>query len=192
MQSAGGRRRLSPSLIQSAVGLMLLAALVALGGLVLWLKNFSLGDRSFRAIFLFPNAGGMTVGTRVAYRGVRIGQVLNVTPEPETVAILVEITPADRLIPSNVLIEATQSGLVGETTIDLTPLQPLPPGEIEAKPLDKDCNAAIIICNGSRIQGQGRLDVNTLIRSMLKISNLISDPEVTAAIRSIAQKVQLL
>ncbi len=46
----------------------------------------------------------------------------------------------------------------------------------------------MIICNGSVLQGLGSLDVNTLIRSLLKISNLISDPQVTASIRSIAQR----
>lgn len=182
------RGRIAPSIVQSAVGLTLIAAIGSLIGLVFWIGNVGFGGRSFRAIFLFPNAGGMTVGTRVAYRGVRVGRVVSISPEPQDVAIEVEISPADILIPSNSLIEATQAGLVGETTIDITPLQSLPPGGVEAKPLEENCDPTVIICNGSRIQGQGRLDVNTLIRSLLKISNIIGDPEVTASIRSIAQK----
>ncbi len=188
MQSGGGSWRFSPSLQQSAIGLMLLLSLGALVLLALWLRNFSFGNRNFQATFLFPNAGGMTVGTRVAYRGVRIGKVTSITPEPNAVAIQVEISPSDRLIPSNVLIEAIQSGLVGETSIDITPLQPLPVGSAIANPLDQDCDPTIIICNGSRLDGQGKLDVNTLIRSMLKIANLLGDPELIASLRSIAQK----
>ena len=179
--------RLSQSMRQSFVGLMVLVALGLVGAVVLWLQNFSLGGRSFRATVQFPNAGGMTPGTRVAYRGVRVGQVLSVTPEPAGVTVEIEIWPADRLIPSNSSVEATQAGLVGETSIDITPLQLRPLGQDVAPPLDPDCDPALIICSGTRLTGAGQLDVNTLIRSLLKISNTLSDPEVTASFRDITQ-----
>ncbi|NET36714.1 MAG: MCE family protein [Cyanothece sp. SIO1E1] len=189
MQSTDGGGRLSQSTRQSVVGLMLLIALGVMGGFVLWLQNFSFGGRSYRATIQFPNAGGMTPGTRVAYRGVKVGQVRSIKPEPEGVAVEIEISPADRLIPSNAEIETTQAGLVGETSIDITPLQTLPSIENIAKPLDPDCDPTIIICNGARLQGQGQLDVNALIRSLLRISDTLGDPEVTATVRSIAQRI---
>ena len=188
MTSAGNGQRISPVAMQSAVGLMLLATAGALIFLLLWLRNFAFGGRSYNATIVFPNAGGMTIGTRVAYRGVAVGKVRKINPEPDGVNVNVEISPADRLIPSNARIEATQAGLVGETTIDITPLQSLSPQQIQGNPLDANCDPKVIICNGSRLQGLGTLDVNTLIRSLVKISNLISDPEVTASIRSIAQR----
>ncbi|MDJ0584145.1 MlaD family protein, partial [Microcystis sp. M49636_WE2] len=120
MEAGGSQRGISPTLRQSGIGLMLLTSGGILIWFIAWLSNFSFGGRSYRASFLFPNVGGMMVGTRVGYRGVRIGQVTAITPEPEGVAVEVEISPADRLIPSNSLIEAIQSGLVGETTIDIT------------------------------------------------------------------------
>jgi phospholipid/cholesterol/gamma-HCH transport system substrate-binding protein len=187
MQSRN-RQRISPTLLQSAVGLMLLASGVALIGVITWLADFSLGGRSYRATFLFPNVGSMVVGTRVGYRGVRVGQVERITPEPEGVAVDVRISPADRIIPSNSVIEAVQSGLVGETRIDITPLQSLPTGVATGTPLSADCESSIIICNGSRLQGQAALDVNSLIRSLLRISNLITDPELVAAFRSLTQR----
>ena len=107
---------------------MVLAALGLMGAVVLWVQNFSLRGRSYQATILFPNAGGMAAGTNVAYRGVKVGQVLDVTPEPAGVVVEIEISPADRLIPSNARIEATQAGLVGETSIDITPLQLAPMG----------------------------------------------------------------
>ena len=187
MRNARGDARLSQSMRQSFVGLTVLVALGLFGAVVLWVQNFSLGGRSYKATIQFPNAGGMTVGTNVAYRGVKVGQVLSVIPEPAGVAVEIEIWPADRLIPSNSRVEATQAGLVGETSIDITPLQLTPLAEDIALPLDLDCDPALIICNGSRLTGEGQLDVNTLIRSLLKISNTLSDPEVTASIREIAQ-----
>jgi phospholipid/cholesterol/gamma-HCH transport system substrate-binding protein len=170
------------------VGLTILVALGILGVSIMWLTNFFFGGRSFKATIVFPNAGGMTVGTRVAYRGVKIGQIVAINPEPEGVALEVEIRPANRLIPANSLIEATQAGLVGETSVDIIPLQPLPPGGVTAKPLEQDCDPTIIICNGSRLQGEGKLDVNTLIRSLMRIANIISEPAVTSAVRTMFQK----
>ncbi|WP_420809905.1 MlaD family protein [Gloeothece citriformis] len=175
-------------MLQSAVGLTILVALGLLGWLILWLSNFSFGNRSYRATFIFPNAGGMSVGTRVAYRGVRVGRIVSINPEPGGVAIGVEISPADRLIPANSSIEAVQAGLVGETSIDIIPVEGLPPEGVKADPLDPKCNRAIIICNGSRLQGEGKLDVNALIRSLLRIADVIDDPEFTGTVRVIAQR----
>ncbi len=187
MTNSNGSNRMSPSMRQSIVGLMLLVSLGFLGIIILWLRNFSFGSRSYQATIVFPNAGGMTPGTKVAYRGVKIGQVTTIKPEPEGVAIGVEIE-ANRLIPINSRIETSQAGLVGETSIDITPLQSLPPDlKNIASPLDPECERSLIICNGSVLQGEGILNVNTLIRSLLRISNIIGDPETTAAIRSLVQ-----
>ena len=177
---------MSPSMRQSIIGLMLLVSLGLLGMLILWIRNFSFGDRSYQATIIFPNAGGMTPGTRVAYRGVKIGQVTTIEPEAEGVVVGVEIA-ANRLIPINSRIETTQAGLVGETSIDITPLQSLPPNQDLAKPLDPNCEPSLIICEGSILQGEGILDVNTLIRSLLRISNIIGDPETTTAFRAVLQ-----
>ena len=187
MQNPRGGRGISPSIRQSTVGLMLLLALGFLGVFILWVQNFSLRGRSFKATIMFPNAGRMTPGTNVTYRGVNIGRVESILPEPEAVAVGVEISPADRLIPVNSRIEIVQAGLVGETSIDITPLQALISEENIAKPLDPNCDQALIICNGSRLQGEAKLDVNTLIRSLLRISNIISDPELLTAVRSLTK-----
>jgi phospholipid/cholesterol/gamma-HCH transport system substrate-binding protein len=191
MQDRANRRRISPSLAQSGVGLLILAALGTLIASIGWVTNFAFGGRSYKATFIFPNVGGMTVGTKVGYRGVRVGQVTGINPEPEGVAVDVQITPVSRLIPSNSIIEAVQSGLVGETTIDITPLQSVPVGSIKGNPLSSSCDSTIILCNGDRLQGQSALNVNTLIRSLLKISNTLSDPELIAAFRSLAQRTSV-
>lgn len=167
---------------------MLLAAIGLLGFFVLWVQNFSVRGRSFQATILFPNAGRMTSGTNVTYRGVSVGRVQSIVPEAEGVVVGIEISPADRLIPANSRIEVVQAGLVGESSIDITPLQSLPPEGVKAKPLDPNCDPTVIICQGSQLEGEGALDVNSLIRSLLKISNILTDPRTTTAISSIAQK----
>ena len=129
----------------------------------------------------------MSAGTSVSYRGVKVGQVLSVVPEPAGVVVEIEISPADRLIPSNARVEATLVSLVDETSIDITPLQLTPLAENIAPPLSPDCDSALIICNGSRLSGEGQLDVNTLIRSISKIINVLGDPAEIATFRSLTE-----
>ncbi|XGV95554.1 MAG: MlaD family protein [Leptolyngbya sp. BL-A-14] len=186
MQNSTGGRRLSRSLRESSLGLFVLVAVGLFALLVVWLRGFSPGKRSYNAFVEFDNAGGIKQGTPVAYRGIKVGEVVGVKPQPRGVVLKVKISPSDLLIPSSAVIEANQSGLIGEPSIDISPLQDLPPGDI-AQPLDRNCNPSIIICNGSRLQGQARLNVNELIRAVLRIANLVSDPEFTANVNSVAK-----
>lgn len=187
MQSARLGAGLSRSMRQSAVGFVFIGSVALFIGLLLWLQNLTPGRRSYRAFVEFSDAGGMGPGTAVAYRGVKVGRVVDIEPRPQGVNIEIEISRADRRIPSNSVIEANQSGLIGETSINITPLESLPVGEEVAGPLDPACNPDIIICNGSQLQGEAQLDVKELIRSTLRIANLLSDPQFTANINSVAQ-----
>lgn len=176
MQTSGTQRRRSRTMQESLLGLFILVALGLFGLLLLWVRNFRFGAGSYTAIVEFQNASGMQVGTPVTYRGVKVGQVTAVTVQPRGVSLRVEISPADLLIPKQSLVEARQAGLIGETLIDFSPQADLPT-EVPAKPLDPKCNSGIIICNGDRLTGEEKLDVDALIRSLLKISNAIGTPE---------------
>jgi phospholipid/cholesterol/gamma-HCH transport system substrate-binding protein len=184
--TAGRNQRLSPALLQSSIGLLILAGIVVLAGILLWLKNVRFGEKSFRATIVFSDAAGMLAGTRVDYRGVRIGQVVSVTPGPQGVALVVDISPADRLIASNARIEARQSGLIGESSINIIPTEVILPENIEHYPLDKNCDPTVIVCNGSVLQGEDAQDVNALIRSMMRLAEFFNEPEISAAIRQLA------
>ena len=184
--TAGRPQRLSPVLLQSSIGLLILTAIIVLGLSTLWLKNIRFGSQAYRATILFSDAAGMLVGSRVDYRGVRIGRVVSVTPQPEGVAIEVEITPSDRLISSSLEVQARQSGLIGETSINIIPTKVVLAEDVDYNPLDKNCDPKVIICNGSILEGQDALDVNALIRSMMRISDFFSEPEINQAIRSLA------
>ena len=186
--TAGRNQRLSPVLLQSSIGLLILTGIVVLAASLLWLKNVRFGQKSFRADILFSDAAGMLVGTRVDYRGVRVGQVVSVTPGPKGVAIEVEISPADRLIASNARIEARQSGLIGESSINIVPTAVVLPENVTHFPLDKNCDQTLIICNGSILKGEDAQDVNALIRSMMRLANFFSEPEITSAIRELAKQ----
>ncbi|MDP5017215.1 MAG: MlaD family protein [Dolichospermum sp.] len=149
---------------EGSVGLLLLLGLGAFGVILLWLNRITPGQSSYKAIIEFANAGGMQKGSAVRFRGVKVGTITNVQAGANAVDVEIQINSPDLKIPSNSVIEANQSGLISENIIDITPKADLPPGSVSAKPLDKDCNPSLIICNGSRLKGAIGISVDEMIR----------------------------
>ncbi|MEO0947561.1 MAG: MlaD family protein [Cyanobacteria bacterium J06641_5] len=180
----------SRTMRQATVGLGILAIL-GLGawlGQQLWTRRATGG--SYRATIEFQSASGMQPGTSVAYRGVRIGQVTSISPKPSGVDIEVAIAPASLLIPINSRVEANQSGLIGETAIDIVPLQDLDDPSL-ASPLDANCDPDIIICNGSRLRGEDQLDINVLIRSLLDIADTLGSAEFASNLNEVSRNASI-
>lgn len=161
---------------EGSVGLLLLLGLGVFGLIILWLNRFTTGRSSYKAIVEFANAGGMQKGAVVRYRGVKVGTISAIRPGSNNIEVEIDITKSDLIIPKDVTIEANQSGLISESVIDITPKTQLS-SEVAAKPLDKNCNPQIIVCNGSRLKGQIGISTDELIRSTTQVANVYSSPE---------------
>lgn len=170
----------------SAIGSLVFLSLLSF--LVLWIPNFSSKERGYQVTIIFSNAGGITPGTKVFYRGVEVGRVLRVNLQPEGVAVEVKILSAEQLIPTHSSFEAVQSSMKGEIAVKITPLATLPSQKAIARPLDPNCNPQIIICNGSRLQGQEPMDMAEIISSFESVSDFFDDPEAISNVKAIAQK----
>jgi phospholipid/cholesterol/gamma-HCH transport system substrate-binding protein len=119
----------------------------------------------------------MQIGTAVLYRGVPVGRVVDIEPTSNLVKVLVEITESDLRIPNEVRIEANQSGFIGETTIDITPLALLTETEQALNPNAPDCDEFnAIICDGDRLDGQIGVSYESLLRSAEALANTLTDP----------------
>ncbi len=149
---------------EGSVGLLLLLGLGAFGVILLWLNRITPGQSSYQAVVEFANAGGMQKGAAVRFRGVKVGTITSVKAGSNAIDVEIQINSPDLTIPSNSTIEANQSGLISENIIDITPKGDLPTGKVIAKPLDKDCNPSLIICNGSRLKGEIGISADELIR----------------------------
>lgn len=171
---------------EGSVGLLLVLGLSCFGALVLWLGGLTLGKKSYTAVVEFQDAGGMQEGAPVRYRGVAVGQITNIRPGANGVDVTIEIAPADLVIPRPVQIEATESGLIGESSIDIRPLKTIPDVANVAKPLDRNCNKDLIICDKSRLEGQPGVSFDELIRSTVQLTRLITDPAFFQKIDSLA------
>lgn len=172
---------------EGSVGLLILLGLAVASGLFLWLRGFSPGRRSYQTTIRFPSAEGMQVGAPVRYRGVTAGKISDIRVSANYAEVDVKISPATTVIPKNVTIEAKQSGLVGETFIDITPNTQLPEAAIAGNPLSSDCNEEIIVCNGSYLQGTSSVTLTELLGSMIRFTNLFSSPEFFGELRTLTR-----
>lgn len=171
---------------EGSVGLLLLLGLGLFAGLILWLRGISVGNRSYKVVIDFANIAGMELGTAVRYRGVVVGKITKTQPGPNGVEVEVEISPADLLIPRDVTVESNQSGLLGSTSIDINPVRQLT-ANIDAKPLDANCNTDLIICNKSRLVGRVGVSVDELLRSSMNFANAYSNPSFVADVQTVTR-----
>ncbi|MBD2138263.1 MCE family protein [Anabaena sp. FACHB-1237] len=152
------------TLREGAVGLLLIVGLGSFVGIFLWLNRISVGKKSYYATVEFANAGGMQKGSIVRYRGVTVGTIRKINTGSNSVDVEIEISNPNLLIPTNSTIEANQSGLVSQNIIDITPQGNVTLAQDIPGPLDQDCNAKLIICNGSRLRGVIGISVDELVR----------------------------
>ena len=165
----------SRTMREGSVGLVILAGIALFTGAALWLRGLNPGNRSFTIFVEFGNSAGLQPGAIVRFRGVNVGKIVAVKPSPNKVEVEVQISPADVIIPRDVEAFVNQSGLISQTMIELTPKSNLT-ATVSAKPLDKNCDANVILCDYSRIQGQLGVSVDELIRASVRFADLYSDP----------------
>lgn len=142
-----------------------------LGVVLGWIRGLNLQrTRSYQAVFEFPLACGIQVGTPVRVRGVGVGSVLAVRSSLEQVDVLVEIADSGIRIPRTALVEANQSGLIAETLIDITPRKPVPTSL--AGPLDPGCAAeGAILCDRGRLAGVTGVSLDALVAVCTRLAN---------------------
>ncbi|EKU99562.1 ABC-type transport system involved in resistance to organic solvents, periplasmic component [Leptolyngbya sp. PCC 7375] len=171
---------------EGSVGLLVLAGVALFGGLVIWLRGVSYGQRSYRLLVDFESANGILEGSAVSYRGVQVGQITRMTPSSNTVVVEIQINKSDLRIPAESVIKTSQSGLIGETTIAIQP-----PADVSVnddslpEPIARDCDSSVILCNGDRVNGLVGVNYEDLLESSQEISEALADPELLADAREI-------
>ncbi|MEB3288389.1 MAG: MlaD family protein [Leptolyngbya sp.] len=166
---------------EGSVGLLLILAVALFGGMVLWLRGYNPRRQSYRATLVFTDVLGMQEGTTVRFRGVKVGRVLAIQPGSNQVAVLVEISPSTLLIPSDSLITVNQSGLIGDTTIDIIPQQTLEEETTASlTPFKPQCDSQVVICDGDERVGQVGASYEALIRAAEDLARTFADPEIAA------------
>ena len=167
----------SRSFREGAVGLLALAGISFFVVIVVWLKDITLGQQSYRLIIEFDNAAGMKEGSAVFYRGVPVGTVEGMKATSNFVSVEVSIKPATLKMPRNVAVEVDQTGLIGEASLSIYPQEDLPARLKGPGPLDSQCDSSVILCDGDKVTGNPPINYGALIRSMVRIADLVTSTD---------------
>ncbi len=175
---------------EGSVGLLILAGIGLFIGIALWLQGIQLGKRSFTIFIEFANAVGLQVGAPVRYRGVTVGKIVGIRAQPNKIEVEAEISPANTLIPKEVIAQVNQSGLISQSAIELTPLTQLP-AAVKTTPLAKDCNTGLILCNEARLSGEPGFSIDELGRATIRFANLYTDPKFFANVNGVVKNTSV-
>ncbi len=165
----------SRTLRDGLLGLLILAGIGAFGGVLLWLRGVRLGETSFTFTVRLPDAGGLSPGSPVRYRGVQIGRVKSMFVESGSANVVVVVDNAKLAIPRQSAIETNQSGFLSGTSIDIIP----PPGQAaQGDPLSPQCNPTAIVCRGTVVAGVQGVSFTQLLRETSAVIRRFNDERV--------------
>ena len=167
----------SRTIREGSVGLLILFTILLFGGVALWIKGITFGNKSYKITADFPDVNGIQLGDGVRYRGLKIGRVNKIQPEANGVRVEIEIDSADLLIPKNAIVKAASSGLIGETFIDIIPESNLSAKSIKMSPLAANCDPALILCDNANLIGEKGITLDDLLPFTYRFSKAYGEPE---------------
>jgi phospholipid/cholesterol/gamma-HCH transport system substrate-binding protein len=170
---------------EGSVGLMLIAGLGVFGAIFLWLKGLTPGNQTYSVIAQFAQAPGIQPGGVVRYRGIRVGKIAKIEPGVNGVGVTMQMDDPNLIIPKDVAVEISQTGLIGEPVVEITPRTNVAINMSSiAKALDTKCDRNVILCNNAKVDGQIGANFNELLRRATKLVELYNNPEVVRNINS--------
>jgi phospholipid/cholesterol/gamma-HCH transport system substrate-binding protein len=170
---------------EGSVGLMLIAGLGVFGAIFLWLRGLTPGSQTYNIIARFDQAPGIQPGGVVRFRGIRVGKIAKIEPGANGVAVTMQMDDPALIVPKDVAVEISQTGLIGEPVVEITPRSTVAINTSSlAKALDSNCNAQLILCNNAKVDGQIGASFNELLRRATKLVELYNNPEVVKNINT--------
>jgi len=167
------------------LGLFSLLGLISFGFFVYWLIGGIYGSKTYMVNVKFNNASGIKEGAPVNYRGVLIGSVEQIIPHTDRVEALLRLSDKAK-IPIGSRIEVSHSGLLGESSIEISPI------DIESKnlehinPMDTSCNPQVIYCKGSQIDGTSGGQV---FANLSRLTDALTNPLFLARVNTTVKNV---
>ena len=137
---------------EAAVGLSILAALGIALGLWLRLRGHRFTSAAWDVTVRLEDAAGLVSRSTVRYRGVDVGTVLSVTPEPGFVAVQVQVSEPELVIAQPVKAQVVSGSVLGGTA-QLVLTGSSNPLTAPANPTAEDCPSAQQLCAGAVLQG---------------------------------------
>lgn len=119
----------------------------------------------------------MKEGTKVNFRGIKIGYVKHLNIQLNAVVVLLYINSSNILIPKNSIVEANQVGLFNDVVVNITPLELVNySNSTLVNALSKDCLKSSFLCSNFYLKGYRGLNYDDLVRATTRISQRFDDP----------------
>lgn len=169
------------SLREATVGLSILAALVMASGLWLHLRGSRFFGTAWTITVRLDDAAGLASRSNVFYRGVDVGTVQSITPEPGFVAVQVQISDAELVIAQPVRARVVTGSLLGGTA-QLVLIGPSKPLAAPVSPTAEDCPSARQLCAGDVLSGAQSPGLDAAVARVTKLLDQVIDLDLIGTI----------
>ncbi len=169
------------SLREATVGLSILAALVMASGLWLHLRGSRFFGTAWTITVRLDDAAGLASRSNVFYRGVDVGTVQSITPEPGFVAVQVQISDAELVIAQPVRARVVTGSLLGGTA-QLVLIGPSKPLAAPVSPTAEDCPSARQLCAGDVLSGAQSPSLDAAVARVTKLLDQVIDLDLIGTI----------
>ncbi|MGB9613191.1 MAG: MlaD family protein [Candidatus Margulisiibacteriota bacterium] len=102
------------------VGIITILGLVLIAAVIVWKTEILLMQRGYELIASFENVEGLTIGSEVRFRGMKVGKVLKIDPGPYDIKIYSVIDPHLK-IPADSTLRVAYDGIVGIKFLEIRP-----------------------------------------------------------------------
>jgi len=174
---------------EGSVGLLVIFGLGLVTGLIFWIRGFNFGGGAYTLKVELVDALGLSVGSPVKFRGVKVGHIKKMRPQPQSVVVEVEITSSSMLIPRQTKVETSQSGFVGQAALEFRPakLESSSAKLDNLSPFAPDCDPQVILCEGDLLIGDSGNNLEELIRATMQIATQLGGTDLKASLNNLSQ-----
>lgn len=174
---------------EGSVGLLVIFGLGLVTGLIFWVRGFNFGGRAYTLEVELADALGLSIGSPVKFRGVKVGHITQMRPQTQKVIVEVEIRSNTVLIPRQTNVETSQSGFVGQAALEFRPAEfELSESSVEdLSPFEPDCDPRLILCEGDRLIGDSGNNLEELIRATMQIATQLGGTDLKATLDNMSQ-----
>ena len=102
------------------IGLLTLVSLIVLGGIIIWKTEIFMVSHGYEMIGSFADIEGLTIGSEVRYRGLKIGKIMSIDPGPFDIRISAVIDKSIKMTSDSVL-RVAYDGIVGQKYLQIRP-----------------------------------------------------------------------